>query len=350
MAQYILASDIFFQGAVLKTGKVIDSGAYDIPLLQAAGAALVSLPNPAYAAQAALIRQRQAAGTQTSDVLAFPSDETKYPGIVWQGGGTNAPGVVTTWAQVQAFIESAVGAISVFIDPSVGQCTVPADVSFDCEGRVSFIPITFNIQGNGGVFFEDGAELLNVASFRSIRAVGAPTIRPFLRVTQPGQVLSFREGGGVTFDVGATQSAIKFDADFCQVALFEGAGLDNSNAPTQPIVELAAGLTFHIFAYVNLIGSGPLPDTLYQGGDPGMTFLVFQDPSNITGFVPQPALLATPTIQKYFYAGQMTAESGATGARPTVAVSTGQMYFDSTLGKPVWWDGAAWVDATGTPA
>lgn len=41
--------------------------------------------------------------------------------------------------------------------------------------------------------------------------------------------------------------------------------------------------------------------------------------------------------------------SGATGDRPAGA-ATGRMFFDSTLGQPVWWDGAQWVDATGTPA
>lgn len=37
---------------------------------------------------------------------------------------------------------------------------------------------------------------------------------------------------------------------------------------------------------------------------------------------------------------------GTTAQRPT-AVSVGFMYFDTTLGKPVWWKGAVWVDATG---
>ena len=26
----------------------------------------------------------------------------------------------------------------------------------------------------------------------------------------------------------------------------------------------------------------------------------------------------------------------------------GQPYFDTTLGKPIWWSGSTWVDATGT--
>jgi len=37
---------------------------------------------------------------------------------------------------------------------------------------------------------------------------------------------------------------------------------------------------------------------------------------------------------------------GTTAARP-ITVSTGTMYLDTTLGKPIWWKGTAWIDATG---
>lgn len=39
--------------------------------------------------------------------------------------------------------------------------------------------------------------------------------------------------------------------------------------------------------------------------------------------------------------------SGTTANRPT-SVPTGYMYFDTDLGKPIWWNGTGWVDATGT--
>jgi hypothetical protein len=39
--------------------------------------------------------------------------------------------------------------------------------------------------------------------------------------------------------------------------------------------------------------------------------------------------------------------SGTTGQRPVVG-TVGYIYFDTTLGKPVWWNGTAWVDAIGT--
>lgn len=40
--------------------------------------------------------------------------------------------------------------------------------------------------------------------------------------------------------------------------------------------------------------------------------------------------------------------SGVTAARPS-GPAVGEPYFDTTLGIPIWWRGAMWVDATGSP-
>lgn len=42
--------------------------------------------------------------------------------------------------------------------------------------------------------------------------------------------------------------------------------------------------------------------------------------------------------------------SGTTANRPTAGLWTGRMYFDTTLGKPIWFKTAGWVDATGAAA
>lgn len=39
--------------------------------------------------------------------------------------------------------------------------------------------------------------------------------------------------------------------------------------------------------------------------------------------------------------------SGTTANRPTVGLWTGRMFFDLTLGKPIWFKTVGWVDATG---
>ena len=51
-------------------------------------------------------------------------------------------------------------------------------------------------------------------------------------------------------------------------------------------------------------------------------------------------------IQTLFRQQSAGTHNGATAARPG-GVNTGFMYFDTTLGKPIWWSGSTWVDATG---
>lgn len=41
-----------------------------------------------------------------------------------------------------------------------------------------------------------------------------------------------------------------------------------------------------------------------------------------------------------------TPPNGTTAKRPTVT-QIGFYYFDTTLGKPIFWSGTQWVDATG---
>lgn len=41
-------------------------------------------------------------------------------------------------------------------------------------------------------------------------------------------------------------------------------------------------------------------------------------------------------------------ESGTTANRPTAGLYVGRRYFDTTLGYPVWYNGSAWVNASGT--
>lgn len=40
--------------------------------------------------------------------------------------------------------------------------------------------------------------------------------------------------------------------------------------------------------------------------------------------------------------------AGPTASRPA-SPAAGAPYFDTDLGKPIWWGGTGWVDATGSP-
>lgn len=59
----------------------------------------------------------------------------------------------------------------------------------------------------------------------------------------------------------------------------------------------------------------------------------------------------TPTDSYQLVNRRYATLNGPTASRPTSSV-VGQSYLDTTLasgrGKPVWWNGIGWVDATGT--
>jgi hypothetical protein len=40
--------------------------------------------------------------------------------------------------------------------------------------------------------------------------------------------------------------------------------------------------------------------------------------------------------------------SGVTANRPTGRLEVGQYYFDTTIGRPIYWNGTNWINAAGT--
>lgn len=43
-----------------------------------------------------------------------------------------------------------------------------------------------------------------------------------------------------------------------------------------------------------------------------------------------------------------TPSAGTTGSRPSTDLQVGQQYFDTTINRPIWWDGTNWINAAGT--
>jgi hypothetical protein len=41
--------------------------------------------------------------------------------------------------------------------------------------------------------------------------------------------------------------------------------------------------------------------------------------------------------------------TGTSANRPTEGLLVGQVYFDTTLGVPIWWNGSYWINAIGYP-
>lgn len=76
-----------------------------------------------------------------------------------------------------------------------------------------------------------------------------------------------------------------------------------------------------------IINSPPIRSTLNDGGGPARPWSAW----------------FSQVYTLLFALGQ----SGTTANRPTQGLWTGRTYFDTTLGIPIWYDGAGWIDATG---
>ena len=51
-----------------------------------------------------------------------------------------------------------------------------------------------------------------------------------------------------------------------------------------------------------------------------------------------------------YYLVQGLTSSGTTVNRPKNKIFVGRFYYDTTLSKPIWFDGTIWRDAAGAPA
>ena len=49
-----------------------------------------------------------------------------------------------------------------------------------------------------------------------------------------------------------------------------------------------------------------------------------------------------------FIQGVTIPPSGITADRPTERLQIGQYYFDTTIGRPIWYNGTNWINAAGT--
>ena len=57
--------------------------------------------------------------------------------------------------------------------------------------------------------------------------------------------------------------------------------------------------------------------------------------------------ITTTSDQVKLYRSSRSSSSGTSAQRPDVDLFLNQQYFDTTLGKPIWWSGSAWKDAAG---
>lgn len=265
--------------------------------------------------------------------------------IVWRPGMPSTDNHVATWSEVYAAIQATDGAVAVMVDNSLAAAVIPPGV-YQLELRVEFVALapSFGFVGPPTlVSMTDGAVLHNLLGIRqNVRLQTNQTTAPALTFDTFANLAI--TDGGVLENLG-TRPVI----DVASGAAF-GLGLKNTGvlSGATPLVHLVGAATMALngtdgsFIQNDIISGDALSTLVYIGDN---TFV----PPTLVGF------LGSYMIDyRASNAARDTPSAGATAGRPTGGIPfgplVGQMYFDTDIVKPVWWDGAQWVDATGAPA
>lgn len=176
---------------------------------------------------------------------------------------------------------------------------------------------------------------------------------------------------------GAWTCPIYVDAIDCQIIYCQSGVGAGARAGTAPMVWTRAkdcNFRIKVTATGGAVGFADLSDCYFRRGfegDPGIAGMVatgtfrgwrssyFKSAFDVSTAPAQTLQMDVSTL-KYLLANASPSWglcsvalddvlAGATGSRPSNP-ATGMVYFDTTIGRPVWWSGVVWVDGSGAPA
>jgi len=351
MTTYLLANTVTVGNQLYRVARELDDRFDDVPAIRSVGGIVTALPNAAAEYYAGFIRAAQATGRTDWEAYAssllLSVQKSVRASIEWridEAGHGESFIHAHTWSTVERFIKDNDGDCDVYVTGTAADdFTIPATADVQGNARLNFLLSEGNISGNGPIItIEDGAILRNVrqvfVTFRGVFTTQSPFVQDI-----PGASLQFREGGTVIAQLGSTVSPVNGKVNLTQcVGYF--AGNVQSEEPTVPGIYVDADVTF-IYAYVQALGSTGMPAN-QLGSGAGATIVMIGDCSQT--IQDQPLVLGTLQVQRNSQDAMMQAVATTTAARPTFNLQVGDRCFDTDLGKPIWWNGADWVDATGT--
>ena len=183
--------------------------------------------------------------------MSYDTILAKSPSIIYRPGGVAGGLVVTTWAEVQAFIALREGAVVVYVDDSiVSPALVPGATGVtECFGRVEIRPYAIDPNAVTVLQIEPGATLQNLTT------VSALELRCNAQSLVPSLAWTVTSGGGV---LNINQAA-----------------LSNAATATEPIIFIAAGkqVTLFVNSLSFIIGRAPAVP-LVNVSDPTALLLV----------------------------------------------------------------------------
>jgi hypothetical protein len=296
------------------------------------------------------------AATTSVAGLMSPTDKSKLDlltsnVVTFKPGVPSAAGTVATWAEVDAIATAAEGPWRLYIDDSAAPCEVPPGTTTDFKMYCT-IDIVFG-QSGGHLLVKDGGLIKNFLNLMNGSILVEAASQHGIEFDQPASRTNIREGGTISNVLGvSTVPAVRIPVDFYVIASIESGALVNTESysePTVPLVEFTSTASpfFVVAQIVNTRGgaSAISPDVLV--GDASATLLNIHDVgdrlSTQSGFAG--TIVYVPVaLQSYLNVAQ------GNSASRTPWATTGHMYFDTDLGRPIFYDGSAWVYADGTAA
>lgn len=267
--------------------------------------------------------------------------------IIFRPGGVASATVATTWAAVESFIAAnPLAPLTVYIDPSIAACTVPSTADTDLEGRVSLVVVAGSLlSAPSTLTVADGGILRNPNTIFGVLIAGAPTTQPFIIVDIPFLVVTFRSDAGIGHDVTSTAAAMDIQTQFSGMNLIERCSISPAGGAQETISLPAAGVL--TLTTLDSDGPGGVPPTTFSGDG---TCLIVNNYDAASKMDDQTIFLGTVTLSPIDYAADCVPSAGTTASRPTAPLD-GQMYFDTDLHIPIWWEDllSQWQDATGNP-
>lgn len=270
-----------------------------------------------------------------------------YRTVCWRPGGATTGYFFSDYEDIQAIIDDAEGNITVLVDDSVAESDLPSG-AWDCWGRVRFDSADPQRNAIMEIGFQPNGCLLNPAIISRLGVYKEHNDgMPAIGLTRDG-VIRFDNVTTFWNEQGTDQPMIEITCANAQLIFLEAANVYTQHAgPTRGFIRLnRVGGVFLYYAISNQLGIPMFPTQLENTAGAADIVYIAADASVIVP--PQTVFTGTLLHIRSDYAALCEPSKGTTAARPASPTS-GEMYFDTTLSRPIWWTGADWINASGTP-
>jgi hypothetical protein len=258
-------------------------------------------------------------------VLGGQRGEGNEEVFLWVPGATNGNGVFGTWQDVYAAYVASKARRRVIRtgDQSLTYSVPPGVYVFDLMTQL------IGIENNVAVVsLEDGARFVGLQWIERILLIGNSTTIPPCTLINSDIGLTLKNAGIASLSSVPVFLLTSVDGEF--INCLENASINNLGIQVGPNVQC------NVTLFDSSCGIGGM-----QLGDVSSILAVTR--YNEDCVVDVSGFAGTVTIDFPGNAQRV----GTTAQRPTNSVPQGHMFFDTTLGKPIWRRNAGWVDANG---